>query len=1231
MSLRVTLLRAMAIATALLLIALVGLLTVLSALVSTQSGSQWVLRKGIARLQSEEQRLSVGSSTGTLLWGMGIRDLQLQAGDNTLSIAQLRAQWNPLSLLSGAVDIESVEVNGVHVRWQSAADAASDTDPFAGLDALPWPVEIGALTLTDADIVWEGQHTPLESLHLSAKLSGRELQFGTFALLAGPLQLEGALAGELRVPLPLQGQVAWQFAGDPATGLNTLRGQVRAEGSLNQLHVIHRLEQPVQIETTGDIMLSLYGTPTPQALALDLSHTLPGQRIQLPPWGDSQALQVQEAQVRTAGTLTRLAVEGAADLRVEDALGAALSPDLSLTWDILWDALQLDITQLQVRSDSGQLAAVGRLSWREAPSLSLTVSAQESDIARYQSLLPEGLELGELALTASVEGQRTDSGLQGRIDFDTLTGELNGFPLSARGAIAVDEQGVRIDDVQARSGDAELTLTGRWEESIDLAWHLSAQDLSTLSPAWSGALSANGAIEGSTTAPRLTLAAHGEALALAGIRLGEISATGTYAQGSNRLEATLKSLATETQGTLVEDARVLLSGQPDAHTLDLQLQAPEADVSLRLTGALAANAPLRWDGVVQQARITSGLGAWALSAATPLRVENNALHWDRHCWSQDQSAFCLEGQLTQQGELNTEATLTNYPLSHFNAAQPGAASATPYAPLLPQLPPGSQALGSLTASVAAQGPLSPLGALDLRFALSAGEGQWQVEAPALDTSEAASASPNASADVERFFWRAADLNGSLAQGAWQLDGTVDFYQPDLGDSGLSVQGNAQATLSILADRRLDGELTLAFQDLSWIEAFLPSLQNIQGQLRGLTILSGSLDAPKIGGTITLSNGAVEVPAAGLLLTDINSSLTSDGDQTVFIQGRARSGEGTLRMTSEISAPLSPARRVSMSLNGEDFTLVDNGELRMTISPALELTGDAGALDIRGSLLLPVVDVQLTALPESAVDVSPDTVIIQSAENGVTVHNAAQADRGILDGVDLTAALNIALGDQARFRGFGLDTRLTGALDITQRATGAPLTYGELTVLEGNYQTYGRTLDIEHGKLLFFGSMENPALDIRAVRQAEDVKVGVQMNGTLQNIRSQLFSTPTLPDGDIVAVLLTGRPLSEIGNQDSNALIGAITTLGINQGQSLTNQIRNQLGLDTLAITSTGDTSNSSLTLGKYLTPRIFIRYGVGLFETQSTLSVDYSVTDRIKLEAKSGSTQSVDIKYTVER
>ncbi|HBX38500.1 MAG TPA: hypothetical protein DEG76_14970 [Pseudohongiella sp.] len=114
--------------------------------------------------------------------------------------------------------------------------------------------------------------------------------------------------------------------------------------------------------------------------------------------------------------------------------------------------------------------------------------------------------------------------------------------------------------------------------------------------------------------------------------------------------------------------------------------------------------------------------------------------------------------------------------------------------------------------------------------------------------------------------------------------------------------------------------------------------------------------------------------------------------------------------------------------------------------------------------------------------------------------------------------------------------------------------------------------------------------------------------------------------------MTGRPMSEIGTeQDGNALVGAATSLGINQTQGIVTQIQDQLGLDTLSIDSRGDVSDSSLMLGKYITPRIFVRYAVGLFETESSLAIEYTVNDRVKLEATSGQSQSIDLTYTVEQ
>jgi hypothetical protein len=155
--------------------------------------------------------------------------------------------------------------------------------------------------------------------------------------------------------------------------------------------------------------------------------------------------------------------------------------------------------------------------------------------------------------------------------------------------------------------------------------------------------------------------------------------------------------------------------------------------------------------------------------------------------------------------------------------------------------------------------------------------------------------------------------------------------------------------------------------------------------------------------------------------------------------------------------------------------------------------------------------------------------------------------------------------------------LDGELTIRQGDSGANLTYGELSVLEGTYSAYNTELTLEHGKLLFFGAYDNPALDVRAVRRVEELTAGLQINGTLKNINSQLYSSPSLPDNDIIAVLITGKPFAQIGHQDGAMLLGAVAGLGLERGEGLTNQIRDKLGLDALSVDSTGDLNNSTLT------------------------------------------------------
>ncbi len=1218
-------------------IAILLVLTLVSTMISTNIGSQWLLNQALTRIQSDTLSLKIESSLGTLLSGLDLQGVELNQGETSVSIDTLQGRWNPMTLLlNGEFALDLLQIKGVRAHIQSAPSQDEPTslgsDPFAAFLPLPIDLRFSRVTIEDVSVNLDDAQFTAQSLSFNGSLVNKRLQINRLQLALEPFQITAQAELDLIATLPLTSRISWTYTGPIAQDFEDASGDLQLNGNLNTLRVNHQLNRPLELNSIGELHLHLLSDAVAPAPNFELRHNIVPQVLAANSVSGNQQLRIGSAQITTIGDFAEIDFSGAARVSVEDALGNNIAPELELAWATSINEQQLTITQASVSTSTGFAQGSGMLQWADPLQINLELEVQESDGSAYQAFLPEGLVLGALNGTAQLALEQRNDQFEGSLAIASLTGELNNYPLLIDGDLRYSAQGLAVNNLNARSGSTQLSVDGIWADTIDFSWQLAASELRTLSPLLAGSIDASGSVQGTPETPQIDLTANAENLNIAGTRVGTFTARGEYLNNSNRVQ--LRATGIEYNDNInqqIDALEITANGLPAEHSLAFTVRSPLAIAQWSLSGSLLTDEPLRWVGSLESGEIDSELGIWTLSQAATLTLSQNAVSLPEQCWQQAPSTLCLEGNWSSDGTLSGALALNEYPLSLFNSPSLQAADQRRPAPLLPPLPAGSRAEGMLNATVNVAGQLAnEISALTVDFTIDAGQGQIEVEPappPIDDTAIAEQEIP----ETQTFYWRAANLTGRLEQNAWTLNSALDFYQPNLADSGMSVQGNADAQLLISPSNNLDGQLNLAFDDLSWIEAFVPSLQNTQGRLTGLSIISGTIESPRFGGNLALEDAAVDIPELGLELRDIESTITSDISQTIFMQGRANSGEGNLRFESEIQAPLSAERTFNISLTGQNFTLLNDPEVLLTITPELRLEGDAEAVHISGNLTLPIVDVRINSLPESAVDVSADTVVLASTARP-DVHNAANGNPSLLDDIQISSELTITLGDEARFRGFGLDTELSGALEITQRDTGAPLTYGELTVEEGVFQTYGRTLTIEHGKLLFFGSLNNPALDIRAVRQAEDVKVGVQMNGTLRNIRSQLFSSPTLPDGDIIAVMLTGRPMAEVGSaQDSNALMGAITSLGINQGQSLTNQVRNQLGLDTLAITSTGDTSNSSLTLGKYLTPKLFIRYGVGLFETESTLSVDYSISENIKLEAKSGSTQSVDIKYTIER
>jgi translocation and assembly module TamB len=172
--------------------------------------------------------------------------------------------------------------------------------------------------------------------------------------------------------------------------------------------------------------------------------------------------------------------------------------------------------------------------------------------------------------------------------------------------------------------------------------------------------------------------------------------------------------------------------------------------------------------------------------------------------------------------------------------------------------------------------------------------------------------------------------------------------------------------------------------------------------------------------------------------------------------------------------------------------------------------------------------------------------------------------------------------------------------------------------------------------LFAGTpVDNPRLSIVAVREIEAVTAGFRITGSAQNPQLTVFSEPAMGQSDALAYILTGKSLNEVGASDgeSDALQSAARSLGTAAGGLLAKNIGRRLGVDEVGIKeSEGLGGGAALTVGQYLSPRLYLSYGVGLFEPGEVITLRYKLSKELHLEALNGPVDSrAGIEFRRER
>lgn len=627
------------------------------------------------------------------------------------------------------------------------------------------------------------------------------------------------------------------------------------------------------------------------------------------------------------------------------------------------------------------------------------------------------------------------------------------------------------------------------------------------------------------------------------------------------------------------DAAETLFGARNLEGLTLALRGtPESHVlqfnaSGDIEARVSVNGALRagnWQGVLQPARLGIERGVW--ETAEPVKIDYredlHRLAIDNHCWTQASAELCFdEVMLGNSGHLSANL------MADLNY-------------LTDLLPTDVDAQGELEARLDAR--WSELELQQLVASLQLGPGHLEEQ---LLGGESA-----------RLDWDglALDYRGDSAKG--RMTGRLKRNGAD--------RLLLDLTMPAAMDGSLSGTLALADFDLSQVEAFAPGLSKLQGYLQGELEFEGKIGAPRITGSIALRDG--EASLVGNPTRFDNISLAADfvGDRAK-IQGALFVHEGRSQVRGELS--WLEGARIHLAVSGDeknflyppDTVVVASEDI--TIDITTEKIVLSGVVDVSKGMIV------LESLPVSAVEVSDDVVLLDST--GEPQQEAPSAPVEI--------DLMVRISDRVGISGDGISGRLGGELQL-RRPSRKPLqVQGVISILSGRVELLGPRFDVSRGQLAFVGVPDNPQLDINLERYItqDQVTVGIKVGGTLAQPTLDFYSQPPLPEAEVMAYALGGRGIDRSADTSALALALAATS-GYMQSSELLKGL--SLGLE-------GKDSRTRAVIGGQLSDRVYLSYGVGLYEPVNSLTVRLDLLRHLWMEVVSGLQGSADLYYSWSR
>ena len=399
-------------------------------------------------------------------------------------------------------------------------------------------------------------------------------------------------------------------------------------------------------------------------------------------------------------------------------------------------------------------------------------------------------------------------------------------------------------------------------------------------------------------------------------------------------------------------------------------------------------------------------------------------------------------------------------------------------------------------------------------------------------------------------------------------------------------------------------------------------EKADGKLNANLRLGGNLQSPLMFGQLQLNGLDVDGNFMPFDMQPSQVTMNFNGASST-LQGEIRTQQGQISLNGDADWRQIENWRARVAAKGSRVRITVPPMVRLDVSPDVEFNATPSLFTLDGSVDVPWARIVVKEVPESAVGVSSDEVML---------NNQLQPEETKSASIPINSNLMIHVGNNVRLDAFGLKARLTGDLKVAQDKQGLGLN-GQINIPEGRFHAYGQDLLVRKGELLFSGPPDQPLLNIEAIRNPEstenDVIAGVRVTGTADQPKAEVFSDPAMSQQEALSYLVRGQGLDS-GQSDGAAMTSMLIGMGVAQSGQVVGKIGETFGVSNLALDTQGVGDSSQVVVSGYVLPGLQVKYGVGIFDSLATLTLRYRLMPKLYLEAVSGVDQALDLLYQFE-